>query len=93
MTLDDLVELNTYEPSNDARGRSNGWDNLAGNKFRLETIRMFNAVVGCSGVGACHDEINMKILIVVLLEFQRSYFESLDPEKLLFHICLRDSFM
>ena len=80
MTLNDFVEFNTDEPSHHTCGSRNSRNNLSSNQLRLETIRVLYTVVGRAGIGASHDEIYVEILIIILLEFQRSNFDILEQK-------------
>ena len=63
---DHFVHLNTDQSGNNCSGRGDGRDDLAGNEFGFVLVSAGDTIAGCSQVGACCDEVYVKVLVVVL---------------------------
>ena len=73
VTLHKLVQLEADEAGHEAGGGSDGGDDAARDALGLEPVRGGDGVVGGAQVGARHDEVDVAIGVVVLLELQWCY--------------------
>lgn len=76
LAVNDLVEFQNNQASNEGRCRGDGGDDLARNKLGLVSVSRLNLVVLGPQVTAGSDEVNVVVGVVVLFELDRLQLEA-----------------